>query len=76
MDVIRILGMMFAAKQVLCFMELLQEDPGKDKDHWDLQLAALKLVERLDNDALNGLVEQLARHPYEKIRQRIVQRTA
>jgi hypothetical protein len=65
-----------AEKPVLPFVELLQEEPGKDADHWQRQLASLKLVERLDNDALSGLVEHLARHPYDKIRQRIVQRTA
>jgi formylglycine-generating enzyme required for sulfatase activity len=65
-----------AEKPVLPFVELLQEEPGKDADHWQRQLSALKLVERLDNDALSGLVEHLARHPYDKIRQRVVQRTA
>ncbi len=65
-----------AEKPVLPFVELLQEDPRKDPDLWQRQLAALKLVERLDNDALNSLIEQLARHPYDKIRQRLGQRTA
>ena len=65
-----------AEKSVLPFMELLQEKPGEDPDCWQRQLAALKLVERLDNEALNGLIEQLARHPYEKIRERVIQRTA
>jgi formylglycine-generating enzyme required for sulfatase activity len=65
-----------AEKPVLPFVELLQEDPGKDPDHWQRQLAALKLVERLDNDALGGLMEQLARHPYDRIRQQMGQRTA
>jgi formylglycine-generating enzyme required for sulfatase activity len=65
-----------AEKPVLPFLELLQEDPGKDSGHWQRQLAALKLVERLDNEALTGLIEQLTRHPYGKIRQRLGQRAA
>jgi formylglycine-generating enzyme required for sulfatase activity len=65
-----------AEKPVLPFVELLREDSGKDADHWQRQLAALKLVERLDNEALTELTEQLVRHPYDKIRQRMGQRTA
>ena len=65
-----------AEKPVLPFVELLQAEAGKAPDHWQRQLAALKLVERLDNDALNALIEQLARHPYDKIRERVSQRTA
>jgi formylglycine-generating enzyme required for sulfatase activity len=65
-----------AEKSVLPFVELLQENPGKDPDHWQRQLAALKLVERLDNDALSGLAEQLVQHPYDKICERMGQRTA
>jgi hypothetical protein len=65
-----------AEKQVLPFVALLQEDPGQDTDHWQRQLAAFKLVERLDKDALSGLVGQLAQHPYNKIRQRVGQRAA
>jgi formylglycine-generating enzyme required for sulfatase activity len=63
-----------AEKPVLPFLELLQTEPGKDPAHWQRQLAALKLVERLDNDALSKVAQQLAKHPYDKIRQRVVQR--
>jgi formylglycine-generating enzyme required for sulfatase activity len=61
-------------KPALPFLELLQTKPGKDPALWQRQLAALKLIERLDNDALNKLAPQLARHPYDKIRQRVDQR--
>jgi formylglycine-generating enzyme required for sulfatase activity len=63
-----------AEKPVLPFVELLQTEAGNDPGHWQRQLAALKLVERLNNEALSELVEQLARHPYDKIRQRVSQR--
>jgi formylglycine-generating enzyme required for sulfatase activity len=63
-----------AEKPALPFVELLQQEAGKDTDLWRRQLAALKLVERLDNEALNTLIEQLARHPYDKIRQQVSQR--
>lgn len=65
-----------AEKPVLPFTELLQAEPGENSEHWQRQLAALKIVERLDNDALNRLAEKLANHPYDKIRERVGQRDA
>jgi formylglycine-generating enzyme required for sulfatase activity len=56
------------------FLEVLKAEPGKDPEHWNRQLAVLTLVERLDNTVLNGLIQKLAQHPYEKIRERVGQR--
>ncbi len=64
-----------AEKPVLPFMELLQAGAGRDIDHWRRQLAALKLVARLDKEALSALIPELSQHPYDKIRQYFDQRT-
>ena len=58
------------------FIELLKAEPGKDPEHWQGQLAAIKLVERLDNPALDELIPGLVRHPFEEIRQRVGGRQA
>lgn len=50
------------------FRELLKVDPGKDKELWALQLVALRIVERLDPDAIHNLREQLKKHPSPEIR--------
>ncbi|MCP4746233.1 MAG: SUMF1/EgtB/PvdO family nonheme iron enzyme, partial [Desulfobacteraceae bacterium] len=62
-------------KPVLPFIELLKSDPGEDSEHWERQFAALKLIERLSNDALTELILDLAQHPYDKIRDRICNRS-
>ena len=55
-----------AEKPLTPFLNLLKTEPGRDSGLWRRQLAALKLVERLDNDALADLIPPLARHPFEK----------
>ncbi len=52
-------------------MELLQIDPGNDTGLWKRQFVALRVLERLDPSAVNGLNSILERHPYPEIRQRI-----
>ena len=60
-----------AEKSPTPFIELLEIDPGNDKGLWDRQLVALKVLERLDSDAVNGLRSILGSHPYAKLRNRI-----
>lgn len=55
-------------------LDLLKTDPGKDPQHWQRQLLALKLIERFDNIALDELVEGLAGHPFDQIQQRVIWR--
>ena len=45
------------------FLELLESPPGKDKELWERQLVALRVVERLDPGAIHNLEEQLKGHP-------------
>jgi len=63
-----------AEKPLRPFLEVLNAEPGIDPNHWQRQLAALNLVERLDNTVLNGLIQKMAEHPFNKIRERVGQR--
>jgi formylglycine-generating enzyme required for sulfatase activity len=56
------------------FVELLNKKTGKDKNLWEAQLLVLKIVERLDKDALKPLKSSLQRHPDQRVRQWIEQR--
>ena len=56
------------------FIELLEIDPGNDKEFWGRQYAALRVLERLDPDTLNGIKSRLASHPSPEIRSRITGR--
>jgi formylglycine-generating enzyme required for sulfatase activity len=44
-------------------VELLESPPGKDRELWERQLVALRIVERLDPGAIHNLEEQLKKHP-------------
>lgn len=57
-----------AETSVVPFRELLEVDPGKDRELWARQLVALRIVERLDPDAIHNLREQLRKHPSPDIR--------
>ena len=50
------------------FVELLKSPPGKDKELWECQLVALRIVERLDPGAIHNLRDQLKKHPSSEIR--------
>ena len=56
------------------FVELLEADPGKEKELWQRQLLALKVLERLDADQVEALQARLAKHPFEELRQWIRER--
>lgn len=49
------------------FLELLELPPEKDKELWERQLVALRIVERLDPDTIHHLKEQLKKHPSPEI---------
>lgn len=51
------------------FIELLRNKPGDDAELWRRQLAALRIVERLDGDAFEVLAADLREHPYDQIRE-------
>jgi formylglycine-generating enzyme required for sulfatase activity len=57
-----------AEKSPRPFLELLQIDPGNDTGLWKRQFVALRVLERLDPNAVNGLKSILERHPYPEIR--------
>jgi formylglycine-generating enzyme required for sulfatase activity len=50
------------------FIELLEVPAGDDKILWDRQLLALRLVDRIDRDAVDTLRSELKRHPFSEIR--------
>jgi formylglycine-generating enzyme required for sulfatase activity len=50
------------------FMELLKQEPGKDKGHWERQLTALRILERLEAGAPWELLPDLKAHPFEQVR--------
>jgi formylglycine-generating enzyme required for sulfatase activity len=58
------------------FVELLEVAPGDDADLWKRQLAALRILERLDPTAVDTHQKRLARHPSTAIRQWIRERIA
>ena len=58
----------------LPFMELLKAKPGKNQSFWERQILALRMVERLDKEALESIIDRLKNHPYDQIRQWIQER--
>ncbi len=52
------------------FAELMRRPAGKDKNLWERQLVVLPVLERLDAAAVQGLAEQLRKHPSAAIRAR------
>ena len=51
------------------FLELLKAEPGKDQNLWERQLLSLRIVERLDEEALKAIMDQFRGHPYEPLQQ-------
>ena len=56
------------------FVELLKAKPGKDQNLWERQLLALRIAERLDEKALESVMDRLKNHPDDRIKQWIEQR--
>ncbi|MDR4504091.1 MAG: SUMF1/EgtB/PvdO family nonheme iron enzyme [Candidatus Scalindua sp.] len=50
------------------FIELLETEPGKDEELWERQLVALRVLERLDPEAVHNREAHLKKHPSQKIR--------
>ncbi|GAX60887.1 Ser/Thr phosphatase family protein [Candidatus Scalindua japonica] len=59
-----------AETSVQPFMDVLNEDPGKDEELWKRQAAALRVVKRLDESALEAVKTCLEKHPFAEINQR------
>ncbi|MDM8523158.1 SUMF1/EgtB/PvdO family nonheme iron enzyme [Desulfococcaceae bacterium HSG8] len=51
------------------FTELLEKDPGDDRELWKRQLMALRIAERLDPSVIGSLEPLMKDHPYKDIRQ-------
>jgi formylglycine-generating enzyme required for sulfatase activity len=49
------------------FLELLRVKPGEDRGLWARQRMALRALERLNSQAVEGLLADLARHPSKEI---------
>ncbi len=58
------------------FMELLQQSPGKNRNLWERQLVALRIVERLDEEAIEGILPNLKVHPFDQIQNWLKSRKA
>ena len=58
------------------FVELLQQEPGTDRDLWARQATALRIVERIDEAAAETLADHLRNHPSPDIRERYGERRA
>ena len=56
------------------FLELIDRDPGGDRDLWDRQLLALRIVERIDAEALAGIFPKLKTHPSKAVREWVAAR--
>ena len=50
------------------FVSLLKTEPGTDRELWQRQSAALRVLKRLDESAVEALQSRISKHPYEKIR--------
>jgi formylglycine-generating enzyme required for sulfatase activity len=51
------------------FLELVEADPGNNKDLWQRQFLALKVLARIDKDQVGAIQAKLAEHPFEELRQ-------
>jgi len=58
------------------FLEFLQADPGGKSELWQRQLAAVRVLARLDPGALEVLHDRLSRHPSMDIRALVAGRRA
>ncbi|MFP4351146.1 MAG: NACHT domain-containing protein, partial [Desulfococcaceae bacterium] len=56
------------------FEELIRADPQKNRDLWERQLYALRILERLDEDAVKAVLESIKNHPSDEIRQWVQER--
>jgi formylglycine-generating enzyme required for sulfatase activity len=56
------------------FVELLRGPAGRNRALWARQLQALRVLDRLDPEAIGALVAALARHPAPEIRRWLAQR--
>ncbi|GBC61833.1 hypothetical protein DENIS_2795 [Desulfonema ishimotonii] len=50
------------------FIELVRQSPGDDRELWKRQMAALRIVGRLDESAVKPFEAVLADHPFDEIR--------
>ena len=50
------------------FVSLLKTEPGEDRGLWECQFAALRVLARQDESAVEALQSRLSKHPYGKIR--------
>jgi formylglycine-generating enzyme required for sulfatase activity len=53
------------------FAELLELPPKKDKNLWERQATALRVVERIEPELLKKLLPVLKNHPFEGIQKRV-----
>jgi formylglycine-generating enzyme required for sulfatase activity len=60
-----------AAVSVLPFVELLEKPPGKNRALWQRQMAALRILERIDPPVAEKWAGRLKNHPLKAIRQRV-----
>ncbi len=65
-----------AEMSTIPFIELLETEPGKDKELWERQLVALRLLARLDIEAVHDLETKLKKHPSPDIRDLFKERAA
>ncbi|MCP4996842.1 MAG: formylglycine-generating enzyme family protein, partial [Gammaproteobacteria bacterium] len=52
-----------AETSIQSFMDIINQEPGEDKDLWSRQAAALRVVKRLDESALESIKSKLENHP-------------
>ena len=57
-----------AEKSPAPFVAVLETGPGNDRDLWKRQLAAFRVLPRIDPAAAKEWKTRLANHPYEKLR--------
>ena len=53
------------------FSDLLQTDPGTSEEFWKQQMAALRVLERVNAESVEELIPILKNHPYAEIQKRI-----
>ncbi len=58
----------------LPFVEFLKQPPGRYRNFWKRQLVALRILERLDKTAIDGLGSNLEIHPFDQIRNLLMSR--
>ncbi|MCP4689337.1 MAG: hypothetical protein GY859_14890, partial [Desulfobacterales bacterium] len=65
-----------AETSTLPFLELIENEPGRDEELWERQFTALQILKRMDSALIEEIAPRLRQHPSRDIRQWLGERVA